>query len=60
MPSGVVPPNPWKYTIELFDAFDSAVRAEDLAAAREVLDKNREVIDKVREELAVSTDQIST
>ncbi len=52
MPVAVIPPYPWKFTIELFDAFDKAVRAEDLAAARDVLEKNREVIEKVREELA--------
>ena len=54
MPAGTVPPIPWKLTVSLFDAFDSAVRAEDFAAAREVLDKNREIIDKVRAELAES------
>ena len=45
MPMAVTPPYPWKYTIDFCDAFDSAVRAEDLAAAREVLDKNRGVIE---------------
>ena len=48
MPAGVIPPNPWKYTIDLFDAFESAVRSEDLAAAREVLDKNRAIIEQLR------------
>ncbi len=59
MPAGVIPPDPWKYTIALFDAFDSAVRAEDLAAAREVLEKNREVIAMVRE-LAESENRTAT
>ena len=54
MPAGVIPPDPWKYTIELFDAFDSAVRSEDLAGAREVLDKNRETIETARKELLAS------
>ncbi len=49
MPMTTVPPQPWKLTIDIFDAFDSAVRSEDLAAAREVLEKNRE--------LTESTDQ---
>ena len=57
MPSGTVPPNPWKYTI---DAFDSAVHAEDLAAVREVLDKNRAAIEAVRKELAESEGQSAT
>ncbi len=60
MPAAITPPNPWKYTIDIFDAFDSAVRSEDLAAAREVLDKYREAIDKGRAELAESTDQTTT
>jgi len=59
MPATTVPPFPWKYTIDLFDAFESTVRSESLAAGREVLDKNREVIDLVRE-LAESEDQTET
>ncbi len=46
MPSGATPPWPWKYTIDFFDAYDSAVRAEDLTAAREVLDKYRGTVDQ--------------
>jgi len=46
MPMQTTPPNPWKYTIDLIDELDSAVRAENLAAAREVLDKYRGTIDK--------------
>jgi len=46
MPAAITPPNPWKYTIDLIDAIDRAVRAEDFAAAREVLDQYRGTFDK--------------
>ena len=48
-PPGTVPPNPWKLTVVLFDDFYSAMRSEDLAAAREVLGKYQEAIDQGRE-----------
>ena len=54
MPIQSTPPNPWKVSIELFDALESDVRSEDFATAREVLDKYRETIETVRKELAES------
>ena len=58
-PPGTVPPWPWKLTVAFFDEFDSAVRSEDLTAAREVLDKYRGTIDKGLFDSAVRAEDLA-
>lgn len=50
MPGGVVPTDPWKYIVELYDRLEPLVRQGHFVEANAVFDRQADIIEAIRVE----------
>jgi hypothetical protein len=51
MPGGTVPPDPWRFILELFDSIDQPMQKGDVVSARAALEEHRPTVEAVRDKV---------